>query len=113
MTPVSWLERTPTYKEKRENQPDDVNHGLLTYPVLQAADIVIYKASLVPVGKDQAAHLELTREIVRAFNAPLRPDLPGAAGRLHRGADRPRHRRRPEDEQVDRQHDRDPRRARR
>ena len=45
-----------------------MNHGLLTYPVLQAADIVIYKASLVPVGKDQAAHLELSREIVRAFN---------------------------------------------
>jgi tryptophanyl-tRNA synthetase len=68
VTPVSWLERTPTYKEKKELQPDDVNHGLLTYPVLQAADIVIYKASLVPVGKDQAAHLELSREIVRAFN---------------------------------------------
>ena len=69
VTPVSWLERTPTYKEKREQQSDDINHGLLTYPVLQAADIVIYKASLVPVGKDQAAHLELSREIVRAFNA--------------------------------------------
>jgi tryptophanyl-tRNA synthetase len=68
VTPVSWLERTPTYKDKIANQPDDVNHGLLTYPVLQAADIVIYKASLVPVGKDQAAHLELSREIVRAFN---------------------------------------------
>jgi tryptophanyl-tRNA synthetase len=68
VTPVSWLERTPTYKEKRENQPDDINHGLLTYPVLQAADIILYKASLVPVGKDQAAHLELSREIVRAFN---------------------------------------------
>jgi tryptophanyl-tRNA synthetase len=68
VTPVSWLERTPTYKEKKQSQPDDVNHGLLTYPVLQAADIVIYKASLVPVGKDQAAHLELSREIVRAFN---------------------------------------------
>ncbi len=69
VTPVGWLQRTPAYKEKRENQPDDVNHGLLTYPVLQAADIVIYKASLVPVGRDQAAHLELSREIVRAFNA--------------------------------------------
>ena len=69
VTPVSWLERTPTYKEKKQTQPDDINHGLLTYPVLQAADIVIYKASLVPVGKDQAAHLELSREIVRAFNA--------------------------------------------
>jgi tryptophanyl-tRNA synthetase len=68
VTPVSWLERTPTYKEKKQNQPDDVNHGLLTYPVLQAADIVLYKASLVPVGRDQAAHLELSREIVRAFN---------------------------------------------
>jgi tryptophanyl-tRNA synthetase len=68
VTPVSWLERTPTYKEKVQLQPDDVNHGLLTYPVLQAADIVIYKASLVPVGRDQAAHLELSREIVRAFN---------------------------------------------
>ena len=68
VTPVSWLERTPTYKDKVANQPDDVNHGLLTYPVLQAADIVIYKASMVPVGKDQAAHLELSREIVRAFN---------------------------------------------
>ena len=68
VTPVSWLERTPTYKDKVQQQPDDVNHGLLTYPVLQAADIVMYKASLVPVGKDQAAHLELSREIVRAFN---------------------------------------------
>jgi tryptophanyl-tRNA synthetase len=68
VTPVSWLERTPSYKEKRETQPDDINHGLLTYPVLQAADIAIYKATLVPVGRDQAAHLELSREIVRAFN---------------------------------------------
>jgi tryptophanyl-tRNA synthetase len=68
VTPVSWLERTPTYKEKRLTQPDDINHGLLSYPVLQAADIAIYKASRVPVGKDQAAHLELSREIVRTFN---------------------------------------------
>ena len=68
VTPVSWLERTPTYKEKKLTQPDDINHGLLTYPVLQAADIVIYKAGLVPVGRDQAAHLELSREIVRSFN---------------------------------------------
>jgi tryptophanyl-tRNA synthetase len=68
VTPVSWVERTPTYKEKKAQQPDDLNHGLLTYPILQAADIVIYKATLVPVGKDQAAHLELTREIIRAFS---------------------------------------------
>jgi tryptophanyl-tRNA synthetase len=76
VTPVSWLERTPTYKEKREQQPDDVNHGLLTYPVLQAADIVMYKATVVPVGRDQAAHLELSREIVRAFNHRYGPTFP-------------------------------------
>jgi tryptophanyl-tRNA synthetase len=76
VTPVSWLERTPTYKEKKQNQPDDINHGLLTYPVLQAADIIVYKASLVPVGKDQAAHLELSREIVRAFNNRYGPTFP-------------------------------------
>ena len=68
VTPVSWVERTPTYKEKKAQQPDDVNHGLLTYPILQAADIAIYLADRVPVGKDQAAHLELSREIVRSFN---------------------------------------------
>ena len=68
VTPVSWVERTPTYKEKKAQQPDDVNHGLLTYPVLQAADIAIYKATRIPVGRDQSAHLELSREIVRAFN---------------------------------------------
>jgi tryptophanyl-tRNA synthetase len=78
VTPVSWLERTPTYKEKKLNQPDDVNHGLLTYPVLQAADIAIYKAGLVPVGRDQAAHLELSREIVRAFNNKFGPTFPEA-----------------------------------
>jgi tryptophanyl-tRNA synthetase len=69
VVPVSWVERTPSFKEKRRNQPDDVNHALLTYPVLQAADIAIYHAKYVPVGKDQAAHLELAREIVRAWNA--------------------------------------------
>ena len=68
VTPVSWVERTPTFKEKRRDQPDDINHALLTYPVLQTADIAIYKARHVPVGKDQEAHLELAREIVRAFN---------------------------------------------
>ena len=74
VTPVSWLERTPTYKEKIATQPDDINHGLLTYPVLQAADIVIYKASLVPVGKDQAAHLELSaaRSSARSTTATAR-----------------------------------------
>ena len=113
VTPVSWLERTPTYKEKKRDQPDDVNHGLLTYPVLQAADIVIYKASLVPVGKDQAAHLELSREIVRAFNARYGETFPEPQAVHTEAPDRARHRRRPQDEQVGRQHDRHPRPARR
>ncbi|HEY8168059.1 MAG TPA: tryptophan--tRNA ligase, partial [Candidatus Limnocylindrales bacterium] len=69
VTPTPWVERTPSFKEKKRNQPDDVNFALLSYPVLQAADIAIYKARYVPVGKDQAAHVELAREIVRAFNA--------------------------------------------
>ena len=64
-----WVERTPSFKDKKRSQPDDVNHALLTYPVLQAADIAIYNARYVPVGKDQAAHLELAREIIRAFNS--------------------------------------------
>src|SRR5687767_12677444 len=67
IVPVSWAERTPTYKEKRQQGVEN-SLGLLDYPVLQAADIVIYKATRVPVGKDQEAHLELSREIVRAFN---------------------------------------------
>jgi tryptophanyl-tRNA synthetase len=73
VTPVGWVERTPSFKEKKRNQPDDVNSALLTYPILQAADIAIYQARYVPVGKDQAAHLELAREIVRAFNVRYGP----------------------------------------
>ena len=69
VVPVAWVERTPSFKEKRRTRPEDVNHALLTYPVLQAADIAIYHARYVPIGKDQAAHLELAREIVRAWNA--------------------------------------------
>lgn len=69
ITPVSWLERVPTYKEKRENlHMESVSYGFLGYPLLQAADILVYKAHCVPVGKDQAAHLELSREIARRFN---------------------------------------------
>ena len=66
--PVPWVERTPSFKEKKRSQPQDVNFALLSYPVLQCADIAIYQARYVPVGKDQAAHLELAREIIRAFN---------------------------------------------
>jgi tryptophanyl-tRNA synthetase len=70
ITPLGWLERVPTYKEQRENikEKDLGTYGFLGYPVLQAADILIYKADVVPVGEDQVAHVELTREIARRFN---------------------------------------------
>ncbi|MCP9471629.1 MAG: tryptophan--tRNA ligase [Nitrospira sp.] len=70
MTPISWLERNPTYKEKQEEikEKDLGTYGFLGYPVLQAADILLYKPDFVPVGKDQLPHLELTREIARRFN---------------------------------------------
>jgi tryptophanyl-tRNA synthetase len=70
ITPLGWLERVPTYKEQRENIKDkDLGtYGFLGYPVLQAADILMYKGNVVPVGEDQVAHVELTREIVRRFN---------------------------------------------
>ncbi len=95
-TPLPWLERVPTYKEKMDQiQDKDMNtYGFLGYPVLQAADILIYKAHFVPVGTDQLPHLELTREICRRFDQfyggvfpepqPLMteyPKLPGTDGR--------------------------------
>ena len=96
ITPLGWLERVPTYKEQRENIKDkDLGmYGFLGYPVLQAADIIIYRAAYVPVGEDQVPHIELTREITRRFNSfygdvfpepqPLltpMPKLPGTDGR--------------------------------
>lgn len=66
--PVSRLENLPTFKDKKLENPDYVNMGLLYYPVLMAADIMLYKAELVPVGKDQFPHIEVTREFVRNFN---------------------------------------------
>ncbi|HVN59240.1 MAG TPA: tryptophan--tRNA ligase [Bacteroidales bacterium] len=65
---VGELERTTSFKEKIRKQPDNINAGLLTYPVLMAADIIIHKASKVPVGKDQEQHLEMTRRFARRFN---------------------------------------------
>ena len=69
-TPVSWLERVPTYKDVQANleNRDLATYGFLGYPLLQTADIIIYKANAVPVGEDQAPHIELSREIVRRFN---------------------------------------------
>ncbi len=75
ITPLSWLERNPTFKDQiRENkQKDLMTHGFLGYPVLQAADILLYKADAVPVGEDQLPHLELAREIARRFNHLYKP----------------------------------------
>jgi len=70
MTPLSWLERVPTYKDQQEKlrERDLATYGFLGYPLLQSADILMYKADLVPVGEDQVAHVEITREIARRFN---------------------------------------------
>ena len=97
MTPLGWLERVPTYKEQQQNikGKDLSTYGFLGYPLLQAADILVYQAQFVPVGQDQVAHVELTREIARRFNSMYRtgifpepealltpsPKLPGTDGR--------------------------------
>ncbi|MBI2876226.1 MAG: tryptophan--tRNA ligase [Candidatus Tectomicrobia bacterium] len=98
ITPLAWLERNPTYKEIQQElgeQKDLSTYGFLGYPVLQAADIMIYKANFVPVGQDQLPHVELTREIARRFNHLYRrqvfpvpdpflsqaPKVPGTDGR--------------------------------
>ncbi|KAB2837798.1 tryptophan--tRNA ligase, partial [bacterium] len=96
LTPISWLERVPSYKElKNELKDRDLStYGFLGYPLLQTADVAIYNAHLVPVGQDQVAHLELSREVLRRFNhlygetfvepQPLltpSPKVPGLDGR--------------------------------
>jgi len=101
ITPLGWLERVPTYKEQQENlnTKDLSTYGFLGYPLLQSADILVYQADLVPVGQDQVAHVELTREVARRFNqfytlenhGPILPEpqalltpspkLPGTDGR--------------------------------
>jgi tryptophanyl-tRNA synthetase len=82
VTPLSWLLRVPTFKEKVKQHPDNVNYGLVGYPVLQTADIILYKAEIVPVGEDQLPHLELAREIVRRFNNLLGPTFPEPVAKL-------------------------------
>jgi len=97
ITPLGWLERVPTYKEQQENitGKDLSTYGFLGYPLLQAADILIYQAQFVPVGQDQVAHVELTREVARRFNSMYKtsvfpepealltptPKVPGTDGR--------------------------------
>ncbi len=97
-TPLSWLERVPTYKDQQEQlrEKDLATYGFLGYPLLQAADILLYKPDFVPVGQDQEAHVDLTREVARYFNSTYghvptlpepkvlvtaSPKLPGTDGR--------------------------------
>ncbi len=84
VTPLSWLERVPTYKDQIQKLGEmgkDINtYGFLGYPLLQAADILIYKATAVPVGEDQLPHVELTREVARRFNHLFKPVFPEPQG---------------------------------
>ncbi len=86
ITPVSWLERVPTYKEKVSLHPEYINLGLLSYPVLMAADILIYKSNIVPVGEDQLPHIELAREIANRFNKMFGKTFPLPKSELTEGA---------------------------
>ncbi|MFA7297509.1 MAG: tryptophan--tRNA ligase [Dehalococcoidia bacterium] len=81
LTPLSVLTRVPTFKEKVRQQPENVNAGLLGYPVLMAADILLYKAAVVPIGIDQEPHLELTREVARKFNNRFGDTFPEPASK--------------------------------
>lgn len=82
IVPLSWLTRVSTFKEQAEEHPDNVNYGLLGYPVLMTSDILLYKASTVPVGEDQLPHLELAREIARRFNNRFGETFPVPQARL-------------------------------
>ena len=82
VTPLGWLTRVATFKEKARMQPENINYGLVGYPVLMTADIVLYKAETVPVGEDQLPHLELAREIVRRFNYIFGPTFPEPQAKL-------------------------------
>ena len=82
VTPLSWLTRVATFKEKARLQPQNINYGLVGYPVLMTADIILYKADTVPVGEDQLPHLELAREIVRRFHYLFGPTFPEPQAKL-------------------------------
>jgi tryptophanyl-tRNA synthetase len=82
VTPLGWLLRIPTFKEKARLHPQNINYGLVGYPVLMTSDIVLYKAEVVPVGEDQLPHLELAREIVRRFNDHFGETFPEPQAKL-------------------------------
>lgn len=86
ITPVSWLDRLPTYKEQLDKSPKYHHMGLLDYPVLMAADILVYKSNLVPVGEDQMPHIDLTNEIARKFNSMFGQTFEPIKPRLSEGA---------------------------
>ncbi len=86
ITPISHLQRIPTYKEKVKLHPKYLNLGLLSYPVLMAADILIYKSSFVPIGEDQLPHLELAQEIAKRFNRMFGETFPLPKPILSKGA---------------------------
>ncbi|MBM3306403.1 MAG: tryptophan--tRNA ligase [Candidatus Aminicenantes bacterium] len=86
VTPMGELSRMTQFKEKSERERENVTAGLLNYPILQAADILIYKADAVPVGEDQAQHLEFTREVARRFNGRFGEFFPEPATLIGRGA---------------------------
>jgi tryptophanyl-tRNA synthetase len=86
VTPLGGLSRMTQFKEKSERERENVTAGLLNYPILQAADILIYKADAVPVGEDQAQHLEFTREVARRFNGRFGDYFPEPATLIGRGA---------------------------
>ncbi|MBM4386936.1 MAG: tryptophan--tRNA ligase [Deltaproteobacteria bacterium] len=86
ITPMGDLSRMTQFKDKSRQNPDNINAGLFSYPVLQAADILIYKAEVVPVGEDQVQHIELSREIARKFNARYGETFPEPKEYLTRGA---------------------------
>ncbi|KKT28543.1 MAG: Tryptophan-tRNA ligase [Candidatus Yanofskybacteria bacterium GW2011_GWA1_44_21] len=85
ITPVSWLDRLPTYREQLEKTKAN-NMGLLDYPVLMAADILVYKSDLVPVGEDQLPHIDLTNEIGARFNSSFGETFPNVKAKLTEGA---------------------------
>ncbi len=86
LAPLGLLERMTQFKDKKQKQLENINAGLLTYPVLMAADILVYKATRVPVGDDQLQHLELTRELARKFNHTFGQTFPEPEAHLTKGA---------------------------
>ncbi len=106
ITPLGELERMTQFKDKREQFRATVNVGLLDYPVLQAADILIYKGEVVPVGQDQVQHVEFTREVARHFNSRFGDTFPECQALLTNTPKVARARRRRQDEQEQGQHHR-------